>query len=391
MIRSRLSCFSVAGSPFRLHHPTIPFPVIGGFCSSHPKTWPLLRARQITSSLLNTGASLYWSREIIYRFGWLNEFANSFSWRLSVECEMRAIFVVFGFPSLQLSGKIPFMFEMPSLVELLRIRFMAPFDLPIHLGATWRYVFMRDAEIGKMPSELRSERRAVIGLDFLNREGEMLLDLPEEVDRSLGVVVVVDAEHPKSGRFVNGGELIKTLTRSSYTGNELHIQLDRAARDLQRRIRWFWAGTIFLSRHRANVMTVKDLQDSRRRHVSVVVPLKIEADSNGALTTLFPNAKDQRQIPGWDTKADLVWFPGQVPETSYPVLLITFFPDAIECPGNSKKPAGLADVAADALRMLQHAQPSLHLPCLDLFVGWILHPEPPAVGCENTPPVRDVY
>jgi hypothetical protein len=41
--------------------------------------------------------------------------------------------------------------------------------------------------------------------------------------------------------------------------------------------------------------------------------------------------------------------------------------------------------------MLQHAQPGLHLPCLNLLVHWILHPEPPAVGCENNPPVRDVY
>ena len=67
------------------------------------------------------------------------------------------------------------MFEMPSLVELLRIGFMAPLDLPVHLRAAWRYVPVRDAEVRKMPSELWSERRAVIGLNFLNGEGEMLL------------------------------------------------------------------------------------------------------------------------------------------------------------------------------------------------------------------------
>ena len=44
-----------------------------------------------------------------------------------------------------------------------------------------------------MPGELGSERRAVIGLNFLNSEGEMLADFPEEVDGGLGVVVVVDA------------------------------------------------------------------------------------------------------------------------------------------------------------------------------------------------------
>ena len=177
---------------------------------------------------------------------------------------MRPIFVVFGLPSFKLSSKIPFMFEMPPLVELLRIGFMAPLDLPVHLRAARRYVFVGNAQVGKVPGELRPERRAVIGLNFLNREGEMLPDLPEEVDRGLGVVVVVDAQHAESRRFVNGRELIKALARSAHAGNELHIRLDRAAWNLQRCIRWFWAGTILLLRNGTNVMTVKDLQDSRR-------------------------------------------------------------------------------------------------------------------------------
>ena len=157
---------------------------------------------------------------------------------------MGPILVVFGLPSPELSSKISFMFEMPPLIELLRVGFMASLDLSVHLRAARRYVFVGNAEIGKVPSELWSERRAVIGLNFLNREGEMLLNLPEEVDRGLGVVVVVDAQHAKSGRFVNGRELIKALTRSSYPGNKLHIELHRAAWDLEGCIRWFWTGPI---------------------------------------------------------------------------------------------------------------------------------------------------
>src|ERR1700678_3315239 len=106
---------------------------------------------------------------------------------------MRPIFVVFGLPSLQLSSKIPFMFEMPSLVELLRIGFIASFDLPVHLRAAWRNVPVRNAEVRKMPSELWSERGAVVGLGFLNSKGEMILDLPKELDGGLRVVVVVNA------------------------------------------------------------------------------------------------------------------------------------------------------------------------------------------------------
>jgi hypothetical protein len=136
------------------------------------------------------------------------------------------------------------MFEMPSLVELLGIGFMTSFDLSVHLWAAWWYVFVRDAQVRKMPGELWSEGRAVIGLNFLNGKGKMFPDFLEKFDGGLGVVVVVDSQHAKSGRFVNGRKLIKALTRSSHTGNEFHIQLDGAAWNLQRRIRWFWTGTI---------------------------------------------------------------------------------------------------------------------------------------------------
>ncbi len=52
---------------------------------------------------------------------------------------------------------------------------------------------MRNAEIGKMPGELWSERRVIVCLDFLDGERKMLTNFPQEVDGSLGVVVVVDA------------------------------------------------------------------------------------------------------------------------------------------------------------------------------------------------------
>lgn len=138
------------------------------------------------------------------------------------------------------------MFEMPSLVELLGISFMTSFDLPVHFGAAWWYMFVRDAQVRKMPGELWSERRAVIGLDFLNGKGKMLPDFLEKVDGRLGVVVVVDSQHAKPGRFVNGRKLVKALTRSTYVGDELYIELNGAARNLQRCIGRFWPRTILL-------------------------------------------------------------------------------------------------------------------------------------------------
>ena len=49
------------------------------------------------------------------------------------------------------------MFEMPSLIELLRVGLVASLDLPVHLRTARRYVFVGNAEVGKMPGELRPE------------------------------------------------------------------------------------------------------------------------------------------------------------------------------------------------------------------------------------------
>ena len=85
------------------------------------------------------------------------------------------------------------MFEMPPMIELLRVGLVAALDFPVHLRAARRYVLMGNTEIGKMPGELWPERRAVISLNLLNSKWKVLADLPEEVYGGLGVVVVVDA------------------------------------------------------------------------------------------------------------------------------------------------------------------------------------------------------
>jgi hypothetical protein len=105
------------------------------------------------------------------------QLAETFGRSHPLESQMGSILVVFGFPFLEFSSQIPFMFEMPSLIELLGIGFIASLDLTVHLRAARRYVFVGNAEIGKMPGELWSERRTVIRLNFLNGEGKMLSDL----------------------------------------------------------------------------------------------------------------------------------------------------------------------------------------------------------------------
>jgi hypothetical protein len=66
--------------------------------------------------------------------------------------------------------------------------------------------------------------------------GEMLSHLAEEFDRCLRVVVVVDAQDTKAGRFIYSGELVEAPASSSDPRDEFHIELDRAAGNLQRGI-----------------------------------------------------------------------------------------------------------------------------------------------------------
>ena len=70
---------------------------------------------------------------------------------------------------------------------------MASLDRSVHLGAVWRYMFVGNAGIGKMPNELGDERRGVVGSESLKVRGEMLADFLEEVDGCPGVFAVADA------------------------------------------------------------------------------------------------------------------------------------------------------------------------------------------------------
>ena len=67
---------------------------------------------------------------------------------------MGAVLVVFRFPSLEFSSQIHFMFEIPSLIELLSVGLVAWLNLSVHPRAARRNVFVRNAEGGKMPSGL---------------------------------------------------------------------------------------------------------------------------------------------------------------------------------------------------------------------------------------------
>lgn len=265
-------------------------------------------------------------------------------------------------------------------IEFFGIGLVTPLDLSVDLWASRWDVAMRDAEIGKMPGELRPKGRVVIRLDSLDSEWEMLSDLIQELHRGLGVVVIVDAQYAETRGLVDGGELIEALTRSAHTGNEFHIELHRAARNLKGSVGRLGAWAIFLQGDSANVMPVKDFQDGCWGDIRVIVPLKIQTGSNSPAAALLTNAEDEGNDLGGNAKPDSVGPPGLITKASQAVLFIAIPPDIEKRPGYTEEATGLTDVAAHALRMLQHAQPGLHLPCLNLFIDWILHLRPPAVG-----------
>src|SRR3974377_945638 len=122
---------------------------------------------------------------------------------------MRSALVVFGFPAFEFAGQIPSIVKPSSLVELLRIGLVAALHLAVDLRTSGRNGAGRAAEGGTGARELWSERRSVVGLDLLDRKGEMLPNLVQELDRCLSVVVVVDAQNTKPGRFVDGLELVE--------------------------------------------------------------------------------------------------------------------------------------------------------------------------------------
>ena len=109
---------------------------------------------------------------------------------------------------------------------------------------------------------------------------------------------------------------------------------------------------MLLERNAPHIMPVEDLQNGGWGDVSLIVPLKIEARSNGTVAAFFPNAKDQRNDLRGNAKPDAARSARLIPEAGQAIFFKALLPDIEMRPGNAKEAAGLTDVAAHALRML---------------------------------------
>ena len=85
---------------------------------------------------------------------------------------------------------------------------------------------MPDPAVQDVPVERGLELRAVVGLDELDTERQLLQDVVDERDRGLLVEPVVDPEHPQPGAVIDRGELVELLARAGQRGNELDVDLD---------------------------------------------------------------------------------------------------------------------------------------------------------------------
>lgn len=171
---------------------------------------------------------------------------------------------VLRFPPFELSNQVLSVLEGLSSIELLRIRFVAPLHLAVGLGTCGRDVLMGDAQIRKMPIELRPKGRIVVRLDLLDGKGEMLPHLLEKLDRRSRIVMIVDPQDAESSRFVNGGELVEALACPRCPRNEFHIELHRTTGNSERGVIRLRARTVPSLGNRTHMVTVKELVNGCR-------------------------------------------------------------------------------------------------------------------------------
>jgi hypothetical protein len=109
------------------------------------------------------------------------------------------------------------------------------------------------------------------------------------------------------------------------------------------------------------MVTAEDLQDSGRRHVNLVMALKIETHAHGPVTTLLPNPQDHCDDFRRDAVANHGGPAGPVRQAFHPILLEAAKPNVILRPTDAEKAASLADVVRYLLCVLEHAKTSLDL------------------------------
>ena len=135
---------------------------------------------------------------------------------------------------------------------------------------------------------------AVVGLDHLEPEGQLLEHVVDELDGGLLVEVVVDAEHAKAGAVVDRGELVVLAFGAAGGRHELHVDLDSMPRlGLLVALPALLVALVALRRRQAaHIEALEDPPDPRRAHLDLVVALEIHRDLVGSEVVVLAQVDD---------------------------------------------------------------------------------------------------
>ncbi len=233
--------------------------------------------------------------------------------------------VVLVFPLPQLPGELRRAPEDHPAVELVGVRPVAAFHLPVALRAASRDLPVRDAEIPEVPRKVSTELRSMVSLNPLDGHGQSAAHFLDEVGGRLDGILGVDAEDAIPGRFVDRRELVEAATAELEV---FDVNLDGLPRDMNLSTApWPWA--VPLQRHSGNAMLLEDPVDGGCRDVDLMVPLQEEADPERAVLALAPDLEDQGDDVRWGGERVIARATRAITETNQPVLAAALAP-AIE-------------------------------------------------------------
>jgi len=236
--------------------------------------------------------------------------------------------VVLVFPVPQFPGESRGAPEDHPAAELVGVRPMAAFHLPVAVRAAPRDVAVRDAEIPQVPRKVSTELRSMVSLNPLDSHGQPAAHFLDEVGGRLDRILGVDAEDAIPGRLVDRRELVEAATAELEV---FDVDLDGLPRDMNLSTApWPWA--VPLPRHSGNAMLLEDPVDGGCRDVDLVVPLQEKADPERAVLALAPDLEDQGDDVRWGGERVMARAARAIVKTSQPLATVAVTPAVEERP-----------------------------------------------------------
>src|SRR5665213_195632 len=237
---------------------------------------------------------------------------------------------------------------------------MRSFDLAVQPRRRRPDVHVLDAFVEHVPVEPGLELGAVVRLDHLDPEGELLEDVVNELDRCDLVEAIVDSQDPEPGAIVDRRELVVLLPSSGQGSNELDVDLDAMT----------WLGLLVAlpavlvalvalgARQPAHAQALEDPPDPGRADLDLVVALEVHGDLVRPEVVVLAEVDDLADDLLLRRLGAQVRPRGSIPQADDAQLLVPAEPHVVALPGDAVVPTCQGDVAADLLGMADDRQPS---------------------------------